>query len=100
MVQLNLSKKTEKRLKQILSLQNDEDSFFNKMIDFHINELKLSILNIEKDLKKFEKKYGMSSESFYHKFSNGEIDDSDDFIVWAGIYEMFIRDKEKLLKLK
>ena len=36
MVQLNLSKKTEKRLKQILSLHNDEDSFFNKMIDFQI----------------------------------------------------------------
>ncbi|RLD65839.1 MAG: hypothetical protein DRI95_07875 [Bacteroidetes bacterium] len=100
MIQLQLSKKTEQRLKQIMLLHKDKDNFFNKMIDYQINELKLSILNIEKDLKQFEKKHEIGSKLFYERFENGKIGDEDDYIVWAGIYEMFLRDKQKLEKLQ
>ena len=100
MIQLQLSNKTEQRLKQIMLLHTNKDKFFNKMIDYQINELKLGLYNIEKDLKIFEKKYTMNSKLFYKKFETGGLGDNDDYMIWSGIYEMFIRDKQKLEKLK
>ena len=100
MIQIQLSKKTEQRLKQIMLLHADKDSFFNKMIDYQINELKLSLLNIGEDLKNFENKHKINSKLFYENFEKGKIGDEDDYIIWAGIYEMFLRDKQKLEKLQ
>lgn len=39
----------------------------------------------------------MSSENFYTKFEKGEVDDSHDFMIWAGIYEMQLESKIKLV---
>lgn len=100
MLQLNLSTRTEQRLTKILSLHKNKNIFFNKVIDYQINELNRGILNIEKDLTIFEKKYKITTEQFYKKFKNGKIDDEDDFMIWAGIYEMYMRDKQKLEKIK
>jgi ribosomal protein S24E len=100
MIQLELSNRTELRLKQVMLLHTDKDSFFNKMIDYQISELKLGIYNIEKDLKQFEKKYAMNTKLFYKKFESGEIGDEDDYMIWSGIYEMYLRDNEKLEKLQ
>jgi hypothetical protein len=99
MLELQLSDKTELRLKRVLSMSENNDVFFNKAIDYQINELKKGIFNIEKDLKYFEEKYNLSSKLFYKKFSNGEIGDEDDYIIWGGIYEMYLSDKQKLKKL-
>ena len=38
----------------------------------------------------------MTSEDFYNKFEKGEADDSSDFIIWAGIYEMQLNSKNEL----
>ncbi|OQX99208.1 MAG: hypothetical protein B6I24_03270 [Bacteroidetes bacterium 4572_128] len=100
MISIELSYKTEKRLKQILLVQSNKDKFFRKIIDFQIDELKLGLYNIKKDLDEFEKKYLIDTKLFYKKFQAGEIDDKDDFMIWAGIYEMFLRDKQILEKLK
>ncbi|RLD58205.1 MAG: hypothetical protein DRJ05_08435 [Bacteroidetes bacterium] len=99
MLELQLSDNTEQRLKQVLSLNANKDVFFNKAIDYQINELKKGIFNMEKDLKQFEEKHNLSSKLFYEKFRNGEIGDEDDYIIWGGIYEMFLNDKQKLEKI-
>ena len=96
MLELQLSNKTENRLKQVLSMNANNDVFFNKAIDYQINELKKAVFNIEKDLKKYEEKYSLGSELFHEKFKNGEIGDEDDYMLWAGIYEMYLSDKQKL----
>ena len=54
------------------------------------------MINIKKDLVEFEEKYSMSSEEFYEKISNGELDDIKDYIIWSGIYEGYIDHIEKL----
>ncbi len=100
MIQLQLSDTTEKKLQQVILLHSDNDIFFNKVIDYQINELKLGIYNIEKDLRKFEKIYSMNTIAFYEKFEKGEIGDDQDFMIWSGIYEMYMRDKQKLEKLQ
>ena len=100
MIQLQLSNRTEQRLKQVMLLHIDKDNFFNKMINYQISELKLGLYNIEKDLKQFEKKHAMDTKLFYEKFKTGEIGDKDDYIIWSGIYEIFLRDKQKIKKLQ
>jgi hypothetical protein len=41
----------------------------------------------------------MSSEAFYRNFNAGQTEDSSDFILWAGIYEMQQSCKQKLKEL-
>jgi len=100
MIQLKLSQKTEKRLEQVMSLHTNKDSFFNKMIDYQIREIKLGLYNIEKDLKEFEKKHKIKTEVFYKNFEKGKIGDDDDYMIWAGIYEMYLRDTKRLKKIQ
>ncbi len=100
MIKLQLSSKTEQRLKQLMLLHGNKESFFKKLIDNHIREMKLGVHNIEQDLKQFENKYDMDSQLFYEKFSNGELSDEIDFITWSGIYEMYLKDKAKIKKLE
>ncbi len=100
MMKLELSKKTEKRLKKLISLHQNDESFFNRIIDAQIDELKRSVLSIKNDLKEFEKKYNKDSQLFYKEFMEGELGDNNDYMIWSGIYEMYLRDKEKLDKLQ
>ena len=41
----------------------------------------------------------MSSETFYRKFDQGELEDSQDFMIWSGIYEMQQESKSQLEQL-
>lgn len=96
MFQLQLQAETERRLKQILSQYNDVELFAQNIITYQIVELKKATLNIRLDLQAYEQKYQQSSDTFYQKFMRGKLDDSEDFIVWAGIYEMLLDNKRQL----
>lgn len=96
MLQLQLQTQTEKRLKQILAQYNDLELFAQNIIAYQISELKKAMLNIQLDLRQFEQKYQQSSETFYQQFMDGKLDDTEDFIVWAGIYEMLLDNKHQL----
>jgi len=100
MLQLHLSDATEKKMQQIISLHTDKDYFFNKVIDYQINQLKTGMFNIEKDLKEFELKYSMTTNLFYEKVEKGKIGDEHDYLIWAGIYDMYLKDKQKLNDLE
>jgi hypothetical protein len=47
---------------------------------------------INEDLKKFEQKYGVLSDTFYEWYCRGEEPEDDnwvlDFSMWAGLYEI------------
>jgi hypothetical protein len=87
------------RLEKYVKLFGSKDIMFSKFIDFHINRIKREIAQMQIDLNAFEQKYTMSSESFYRNFSAGQNEDSSDFILWAGIYEMQQSCKQKLKEL-
>ena len=97
---LKLQPYLEERIKYLLSKQGDSDKFFNEILQYKISEMEKAIFNIEKDLRKFEKKYNQSSSEFYKRFESGELGDEDDYMIWAGIYETYIKNKEELKKLK
>ena len=42
----------------------------------------------------------MLSDSFYEKFLQGDLNDDEDFMIWSGLYELLIENKNKLCELK
>ncbi|MBE0637663.1 MAG: hypothetical protein IH598_04000 [Bacteroidales bacterium] len=87
------------RLDKYLKLFGSKEIMFNKFIEFHINRIKREIGQMQIDLSTYEQKYNMPSEVFYQKFSTGQTDDSTDYLLWAGIYEMQMSCKQKLQEL-
>ena len=71
-----------------------------RIIENDTTQLKRGIVNIQLDLKSFEKKYGLSSKDFYHKFTSGKFGDDEDYMIWAGIYEMLGQNQQRLAELE
>jgi hypothetical protein len=95
---LDLEEETKNKLKKILDQYSDKEVFAKNIIEYETSQLKKGIVNIQIDLKNFEKKYGLSSQDFYQKFKSGEFGDDEDYIIWAGICEILIQNKDILLK--
>ncbi|OHD07469.1 MAG: hypothetical protein A2086_02880 [Spirochaetes bacterium GWD1_27_9] len=100
LLNLELDPAIERKINIIFNNTKNKDLLFEELINYQINEMKKGIVNIKNDLISFEKKYNMSSEEFYNKTNNGELDDRKDFIIWAGIYEMYISNIEKVKELE
>jgi hypothetical protein len=99
-LRLDVRPKTAQRLKRVLELAPDSETFAQNIIAYQIAELKRGILNLRLDLMGFEEKYQLSTPDFYHEFSQGKTEDHEDYIVWAGLYEMLNKDEERLQGLK
>lgn len=99
-IQLQLQPEMEERLRKILAQYPDQDVFAQNIIAYQITELKRAILNIRLDLHQFEQKYQLETEEFYQQFQTGSLEDTEDFMIWAGIYEMFQENSRKLEELR
>ncbi|MFH1907435.1 MAG: hypothetical protein ABIL11_08675 [Chloroflexota bacterium] len=97
---LNVQPQTAKRLKKVLEFTGNEEAFAQNIIAYQIAEIRRAILNLRLDLKTFEEKYKMSSADFYEKYSGGRMDDSEDFILWAGMCEMLEKNETRLRGLE
>jgi hypothetical protein len=97
---LNIRPKTAKRLKKVLEYSRDEEAFAQSFIAYQIAELRRAILNLRLELKNLEEKYKMPSASFYKKFNQGKMDDSEDFILWSGMCEMLEKNETRLRGLE
>ncbi len=97
---LNIRPKTAKRLKKVLEYSRDEEAFAQGFIAYQIAELRCAILNLRLELKTFEEKYRMASTIFHKKFNQGQMDDSEDFILWAGMCEMLEKNEARLQGLE
>lgn len=97
---LNVRPQTAKRLKKVLEYSRDEEAFAQSFIAYQIAELRRAILNLRLEVKAFEAKYKMSSAAFHKKFDQGKIDDTEDFIIWAGAYELLVKNETRLQGLE
>jgi len=97
---LDVRPKTAQRLRRILELSPDSETFAQNVIAYQIAELRRGILNVRLDLKEFEEKYRLSTEDFYRQFNQGAMDDREDYVVWAGLYEILHRNEERLQGLE
>jgi hypothetical protein len=48
----------------------------------------IGVAGLKKELAAFEKKYGMSTETFLQKINRGELAESNDFIDWLGLADI------------
>lgn len=49
-----------------------------------------------RSLAAYERTYGMTSVDFYEKYLAGNMEDSADFVEWAGDYQHYIALKQEL----
>ena len=49
-----------------------------------------------RSLAAFEQKYHISSDEFYAQYLTGQMEDSKDFVEWAGDYQHYISLKREL----
>jgi hypothetical protein len=100
---IELQPETGQKFIRIMERYSDKEDFFRDIIRYQVEELKNSIRNIDIDLRDFETKYRLSTEEFYQKFTKGDLgdsEDSEDFILWSGIYEMQLDNKKKLAEIE
>lgn len=57
--------------------------------------IELSLGQVERTLQTFEQKYGLSTIEFYHRLTEDELQETLDFIEWAGEYKTLLRLQEK-----
>jgi len=98
-LQLHIQPETEQQLKKILTYVLDQEIFARNIIAYQIAELQKGILNLRLDLKQFEETYKMPTKEFYQQFEQGLSDDNEEFIIWAGLYEMFSENERRLREL-
>ena len=58
--------------------------------------LKAGMVRTLDKLNEFEKKYGISSQKFFELYQNGKTDDRNDYIDWAGEYQIYQSLKEQI----
>jgi len=59
-----------------------------KLLELSLGRQRQRLERYERDLREFEKRYAMDSETFYRRFEAGELGDGMDFFEWAGLYEL------------
>lgn len=84
--------------------KHGDDSFISqsisKMLNYKIAKYEEKIQQLGKELKAFERAYGMKSSVSFKKFSEGKMGDDMDFIEWSSIYQMHNRLIEKKVELE
>ncbi len=97
---LDIQPQTAQRLRRNLESYPDQETFAQNIIAYQIAELKRGILNLRLDLKAYEEKYQLLTEEFYQQFTQGVTDDREDYIIWAGLYEMLSANEKRLQGLE
>jgi hypothetical protein len=57
--------------------------------------IELGLARTQRILRDFEQKYGMSTPEFYRRLVEDELQESLDFIEWAGEYKTLLKLQEK-----
>ncbi len=64
-------------------------AILHEALDRQRKMLRAALLRTKENLKHFETRYNISSAEFYKKYQKGKMDDRDDYVDWAGEYQIF-----------
>jgi hypothetical protein len=98
-IEIELDSAIANKFDVYIQLFGSENLLFDEFIAYHIGRLKKSIARMQLDIERYEKKYNIKTVDFYKQFEAGALGDENDFILWAGIYELQIDAQDKLSKL-
>lgn len=62
--------------------------------------LKLSLDQLREELAGFEERFGEHSSTFFAKYEESLLDDTDDYVDWAGLYRISLKLQRKLSELE
>jgi len=93
---IDLQPQIANKFNAYVQLFGSKDLLFEKFVDYHVNRTKREIVRMQLELDKFEEKYHINTNEFYKAFENGQFGDENDFMIWAGIYELQVDSKSKL----
>ena len=96
---MDISNKLEV-LKDTCSSDAELDQVLGKLVDVTLKQHRRRLERYEQDLKDFENRYDMDSDSFYERFEAGKIGDSMDFFEWAGLYKLLLDLRRKIQRLE
>jgi hypothetical protein len=51
---------------------------------------KVDFSELTRMLEKYEQKFGYSTIEFFRRYSDGKLGDDDEFMMWAGIYHLYL----------
>ena len=57
--------------------------------DFYVEEREMTFDEVKAALKKYERKYGMTSETFYDKWKRGEAYLVSESVIWVSLLELY-----------
>jgi len=60
----------------------------DKLIALEQQHARWELVQLQARLQAFESQYNMSSEDFYQRYEQGQLDDSADFMEWSSFYDM------------
>ena len=58
------------------------DNALRKVVDHQTSRSEADLQRVKEVLIEFEHRYGFTSDDFWHRYQNGELDDTADFMEW------------------
>jgi len=98
-VTIELDNHVAEKLDSLMRIFGGKNLLFDNFIEYHKKNIQREIASIQADLSAYEDKYNMTSDIFYKKFEQGKLEDTKDFILWSGIYELLLESRNKLEEL-
>ena len=80
--------------------QENLQSLVQAALEREREKLLFAIMRTKEELTRFEKRYRSSSVKFFRRYQTGKLDDRNDYIDWAGEYQIYLILKEKLANLR
>ena len=86
----------------VVELDRRAVGLLTRILNTEYRRLQLELRMVEEKVRRFEKKYGMSSSEFLERYSRGELGDEEGFMEWYGelkFLERIHRESEELKKI-
>lgn len=90
-------------MKELVLRYNGDFSLYTVVKNSLDREMEIVTRALEKTknrLKEYEDRYGVASQDFYSRMEQGKLDDRDDYVDWAGEYEIFLSLTQELKALQ
>lgn len=95
-VSINVDSHIARKLEKLSHLIGDQNTILDSFFEYQRQKAAHEALLLMADLEGYEQQYNMSSLTFYEAFTSGQLEDNQDFIIWAGLFEMWQASQKTL----
>ncbi len=89
------------KLEIVSDIEDDIESLIKSAINFEITRLEIGLNKTVREIRKFENKYQVSSDTFLKEYTTEDLENGDDeYISWMGEIKINEKMMEELSHLK